>query len=206
MSVETLNTLNTFNTQGVLNTVNNITIVNVSPHQSPLPSPKKKCINPIMATVSNITKNKNVKNVTLKVDIEFPKDVNIDHIEDRSFNIMELSDFYDLIFAYNTVNKRGLYQNIKDKKYRWIFFSDEYETYDKEESKDLHMESVFEQKWYVNKFMTVYTLDDNLKYGKYILPATKQEYDEDKELYQKLYQIMRKNDSIIGKNIKTKKM
>lgn len=192
----------------VINNINNISILNlvtVTPSQSPSPSPTKKQVfkpsNPPVST----KKTTNNKAVTIKVGLEFPQDVNIEGLSDINFDIMQLTDFYDLMFAYNIVNSKGLYQGIKDKNYRWVFFSDEYEVYDKEESKELIIEPVFNEKWYRGKFMTVYLLGNDFKYGKYILPTTKQEYDEDRVLYQGLYQMMRKNNSLIGKVIKNKK-
>lgn len=192
----------------VLSISENVQLVNITSVQvigaSPPHSPKKRSTNLVNPLVSTV--NKNIKNVTIKVDVGFPKDVNAEGVEDRNFNIIELTDFYDMFTAYNAVNVKGLYQNIKGKGYRWMFFSDEYETYEKDEIEDLAMEPVFKEKWYLGKFMTVYTLDENLKYGKYILPATKQEYEEDKLIYQRLYQIMKKNNSIIGKYVKNKKI
>lgn len=185
----------------VINTIDKMT-----PPQSPPPSPtKKQSFNPSTSPVSTQTKIFK-KTVTIKVDIEFPPEVNTDGLYDRNFNIMELSDFYDLIFAYNVIRMKCMYQNIKDKNYRWLFFSDEYETYERDESQDLVLENVFHEKWYKGKIMTVYYLDNDFKYGKYELPANKQEYEENTVIYKQLYIMMRKNNNYIGKYIKNKKV
>ena len=206
MSLAPLKVINTMNNINIVNVLNDSTIPNSTQisNQSPPPSPSKRSFRPSNPPFSKSAKN--TKQVTIKVNLEVPPEVNTDGLVDCCFDIMQLSDLYDLMFAYNIVNAKGLYQNIKDKNYRWIFFSDEYEIYEREESGDLMLDPVFNQKWYRGKYMTVFTLDNNLKYGKYILPATKQEYSEDKEIYARLYQIMRKNDSTIGKYVKNKKM
>lgn len=143
------------------------------------------------------------KTLSIKASIEFPPDVDLNEVSDKEYNIIELSDFQELMFEYAKVNRKGTYLPLKDKNFRWIFFSDIYEPYENKEKSNLVLTDVFGEKWYRNKFMTVIFLDRDLKYGKYTIPATHQEYNEDKRIYDTLYKVLKTNNNIIGKYIKT---
>jgi len=146
-------------------------------------------------------------NQTLNINVQicFPPEVDLIGLEGKTYNIVELSDYQDLLFEYAKVNKKGMYNPLKDPNFRWIFFSDVYEIYDKHEIPNLKLEEVYHEKWYSRKFMTVIFLDRDLKYGQYVVPCTHQEYSEDQVIYDKLYAVLRKNNNIIGKYIKTDK-
>ena len=145
------------------------------------------------------------KILTLKVNIDFPHDVNLSGLPDKEYNVVELSDFQNLLFEYTRVLRTGMDCPLKDADFRWIFFSDMYDPYN-EKDEDLKMDPVFNEKWYCGKFMTIIFLDNDLKYGKYVIPATTQEYSESKCIYDKLYRVLRKNRNIVGKYVKNKNM
>lgn len=147
-----------------------------------------------------------MKMTTLKVSVEFPTEVNISGIEEKEFNINDWCSYQELVFAYKVISKKDLYCNIKDKNYKWLFFSDTYETYSNNEAEDLVLNDNFREKWYKNKFMTVYFIDNNFKCGAYVIPATSQEYKEDKAIYDDLYRVLKRNNNVIGKYIKNEKM
>lgn len=156
------------------------------------------------------------KEITIKVQLEFPSDVNLEGAEDKVYNILELSDYLELMVNYGALQRKGLYKSFKDKNFRWVFFSDTYDTYGEEDIENLVLcvnqakdappqktDSVFLERWYQRKFMTVFTLDNNLKYRSYTIPATYQEYFEDKAAFDILYRILKRNNDVVGKYLKT---
>lgn len=145
------------------------------------------------------------KTLSLKVSIEFPADVDLTGLPDKEYNILELSDFQDLHHEYAKVNQLGRYYGLKGTTFRWIFFSDIYESYSRKDRQDLILTDVFNEKWYRDKFMTVIFLDRDLRYGKYVIPATQLEYNEDKCIYDRLYSALKINHDYVGKYIKREK-
>jgi len=142
------------------------------------------------------------KVLSLSLQIEFPQDVDLTSIPNRIFNIWDMSDYQECFADYTRVYMRNGYFPIKCDKFRWLFFLDSYQTYDKEEAKDLVLTDVFRQKWYKFKFMTIVFLDKDLKFHKRTIPASQLEYEEEKALFDELYKILDYNDDHVGKYIK----
>lgn len=139
--------------------------------------------------------------VNFKMQVEFPPEVDLREFPEHPFSIWDLNDYLELFADYNRINMRNTYFPIKNTEFRWVFFLDSYEKYDHNESKDLQLAPVFSQKWYRGKFMTIVFLDKKFKFHKYVIPATKQDYSENKGLFDKLYQILSHNDDYVGKYI-----
>jgi len=148
-----------------------------------------------------------MKSINISVKIDFPPEVDLDNLEDKEYNINDLSDFQELLFEYKRTKMRGGYLSLngKDEQFRWVFFLDTYEAYSDADTNDLMIDPVFKQKWYKNKYMTAMVLDENLNYHRRVVPASKDEYVEEKELFDKLYTIFKNNQDFIGKYIKRKK-
>ena len=142
------------------------------------------------------------KSYAFSMRVDFPLEVDLENIPKKEFSVWDLDDYQDMMFSYCFVNQRKNYYPIKNTGYRWLFFMDTYDVYDVAESKDLELTSVFKQKWYKNKYMTVIFLDKDMKYHKRVIPASKQEYLEEKEVFDKLYKILDKYDNYIGNYIK----
>ena len=145
------------------------------------------------------------KKLNLSVEVEFPSDVNLEDVNTYGYGLNHVNDFCDILFEYKKLNTRNGYLPIKEEGYRWMFFSDTYEEYSSKDEKMLKMDPVFNQKWYKNKYMTIYFIDQNFKVFRRVLPASKREYEEESCLFDKLYKIFRENQDFIGKYIKRNK-
>jgi len=145
------------------------------------------------------------KSVNINLRLDFPPEVDLRGIESKEFNITDLSDYSECLFDYSRVVMRNGYYPLKFENFRWVFFLDTYEMYDRSESSDLVINSIFSQKWYKNKYMTIIVLDNNFKFHRRIIPATKSDYNEEKELFDKIYKIFETNQNFIGKYIKRAK-
>lgn len=143
-----------------------------------------------------------IKTVNINVKLEFPPEVNLEGIVNQEYGIMHMHDFYEIIFTYCKLKSRSGYHHIKDDKYRWMFFLDTYEKYSPEESKELHMNYVFQQKWYKGKHMTVMFINKDFEVFTRVLPASEQEYIEEKSLFDDLYRVFKENQDFIGKYLK----
>ena len=142
--------------------------------------------------------------ININVKIEFPPDVDLSGISQKEYGINHLHDFQEILFDYRRVSMRGGYYPLDEKSrgYRWMFFLDTYEVYKDNVKDGLEITPVFNQKWYKNKYMTVVFLNKNFEFFKRIVPASKQEYQEEKELFDDLYKIFKENQYNIGNYIK----
>lgn len=146
-----------------------------------------------------------MKSVRINVRLDFPPEVDLSGLEEKEYGINHLHDFHEIFSHYCKINRRNGYFPLKEEGYRWMFFLDTYETYSPKETEDLHMDPVFLQKWYRCKYMTVVFIDNNFEVFTRTLPATQQEYEEEKQLFDKLYKIFRENQDFIGRYVKRNK-
>jgi hypothetical protein len=142
--------------------------------------------------------------ISIKLRLDFPSEVDLAGIEHKEYGVNHLHDFQEIFTDYNRVSRRNGYYPLDEKArgYRWMFFLDTYELYKDKDKELLELNSVFGQKWYKGKYMTIVFLDKNFEFHKRVIPATKQEYQEEKKLFDELYCIFKENQHKIGGFIK----
>jgi len=145
-----------------------------------------------------------MEEVRITVKVSLPEGFDHTGIDTYDLSLSDICSYADIYSEYSIILKKNKYFPIKDPEFRWLFFSDITEPYDKGDidNEELILTPVFNQKWYKNKYMRVLYIDKNFAAGSRIIPTSKQEYNEDKKLYSALYRILNKNESHIGKYLK----